>query len=316
MIGLNKDPLIITRNLTKNYSNGVKANVDINIEINKGEIWGVVGPNGAGKTTLIRQLTGELLPTSGEIWINRIDVVKMPERVKGIIGVCPQEASLFTQLRVSEHIYFFARLKGLKKNEAIERTNNLLECLNLKEHKNKYVGELSGGLKRKVFFALAVAPKAPILFLDEPTTGLDPESRRDVWNFIRSMKKEEDVTILLTTHYMEEAEQLCDNIIIINKGRVIAEGSLEKIRSKLFYDLKLILPASILTSIEGLLKGIDHRLIRIKDRLEVQLKREDEKKIKLIDKILDIGVDAIISQPSLEDIYLEIIRDDNLKSIE
>lgn len=308
-------PIVETKSLTKIYDNGVKANIKIDLKVYEKEIFGIVGPNGAGKTTFVRQMTGELLPTEGEIWVNGINVINNPSEVKEIAGTCPQEASLFSYLRVEEHLYYFAKLKGLGKAVARERVNEVLKDLNLEQHKNKSISELSGGLKRKVFVALAILNKPQILFLDEPTTGLDPESRRDVWCLLRNIIKERDATIILTTHYMEEAEHLCNRIAIINNGRIVAEGTPEHLRRKLKYDLKMRVPQNTVSKMENILSKIDHKILKTGNYTEIYLNREEARKIRLeeLAALIDSYNDIVFTQPSLEDVYLEVIGHEDIE---
>lgn len=307
--------VIEVRNLTKIYSNGVNANVKIDLKVKQREIFGIVGPNGAGKTTLVRQMTGELLPTNGEIWVNGINVIDNPNEVKKIAGICPQEASLFGYLTVKEHLYYFARLKGLEKTLASERVNEVLKDLNLGQHKNKSIAELSGGLKRKVFMALAILDKPQTLFLDEPTTGLDPESRRDVWRLLGKIIEEKGATIILTTHYMEEAERFCSRIAIINKGRIVAEGTPEQLQRKLKYDLKLRAPQATVEKVGDMLGKIDHKIVKTGNYAEVYLNREEARKVKLEElmALVDSESEIVFMQPSLEDVYLEVIRHEDVE---
>ena len=300
--------IIQTEGLTKIYEGKVKANLDINLKVYKGEIFGIVGPNGAGKTTLIRQLTGELMPTSGKIRISGIDVIENPDEIKKIAGVCPQEASLFNYLTVWEHLYYFARLRGLRKEKAKKRVEEVINNLNLMSYKNRLVGMLSGGLKRKVFVALSILGNPFILFLDEPTTGLDPQSRREVWNIIRNMRNEHGTTIILTTHYMEEAEQLCDRVAIIKDGRIVKQGSLEKLRGELKYDLKIRVPSQTFRKISYKLSHINHKLIRHRNHVDILLDKKNVSAAGLVEDILmSLQKEVVLTQPSLEDIYLEVV---------
>jgi ABC-2 type transport system ATP-binding protein len=218
------------RDLAKRYRNGVTANDAIDLDVPAGSIIGLLGPNGAGKTTLVRQVTGELLPTRGTITVAGIDVVRYPMRAKRLMGIVPQEAGTFDLLRVGEHLLIFGRLHGLSRTAARERTEQVLRDLDLVSHRSRTTMHLSGGLRRKLLFGMALLGKPLILVLDEPTTGLDPNSRREVWAIISSLR-EQGATVLLTTHYMEEAEALCSQVAIIGGGRILASGSIADVRS-------------------------------------------------------------------------------------
>jgi len=224
-------PLAIDiRHLTKRFKNGVLANDAIDLGVPCGVVFGLLGPNGAGKTTLVRQITGELVPSSGSVHVLGIDVQQEPHRSKSLMGIVPQEADVFMALTPEEHLHLFGRLRGLSRVEAAARAQELLGLLDLREHRKKRSFHLSGGLKRKLLVGMAIVASPKVLVLDEPTTGLDPNSRRQVWGLIRSLKQE-GASILLTTHNMEEAEALCTSVAILDSGRVLAHGAIEEIRA-------------------------------------------------------------------------------------
>ena len=221
-------PAIEVRKLNKRYSNGTWANRDIDLEVAAGEVLAILGPNGAGKTTLVRQITTELLPTSGEIRVLGHDVKSEPEAVKTLMGVVPQEASLFWDLPVWHHLRLFGMLRGLSRRDARSRADELVAELHLEEHKDKTTQQLSGGLRRRVFVGIASLARPSILVLDEPTTGLDPQSRRDLWSTINRYRSM-GTTVLLTTHYMEEAETLSDRVGIIHEGQLVALDTVDNL---------------------------------------------------------------------------------------
>ena len=222
------DPAIAVRKLNKKYSDGTWANRDIDLEVAPGEVLAILGPNGAGKTTLVRQITTELLPTSGEIRVHGHDVKSEPETIKSLMGVVPQEANLYWDLSVWQHLRVFGKLRGLSRRDARIRADELLAELHLEEHKDKPSQQLSGGLKRRVFVGIASLAQPSILVLDEPTTGLDPQSRRDLWSTINRYRGM-GTTVLLTTHYMEEAETLSDRVGIIHEGRLVALDTVDNL---------------------------------------------------------------------------------------
>ncbi len=220
------------RDLGKVYRNGTEANRGISLEVRRGEIVAVVGPNGAGKTTFLRQLTTELRPTKGSVTVFGVDAVAEPERAKRSMGITPQEAGLFERLTVREHFELFARLKRLSKREARVAAQQIIDDLGLAADTNKKVGILSGGQRRRILIGLSLLGRPPLLVLDEPTTGLDPSSRRDVWRLIRRAV-DDGATVILSTHYMEEAERLSDRIGVIAKGKLIAFGTLDELLARL-----------------------------------------------------------------------------------
>jgi len=214
--------------LIKRYADGTEANRNIDLEVRRGEVVSILGPNGAGKTTFLRQVTTELRPTAGSISIFDVDAIKEPGRAKHSMGVTPQEAGVFERLTVREHLEFFARFKRLPKKAAREAAHKVIADLNLEAETDRRVGALSGGQRRRILIGLALLGRPPLLVLDEPTTGLDPSSRRAVWRVIRRAVSD-GASVILSTHYMEEAERLSDRIGIIAQGRLIAFGTLEEL---------------------------------------------------------------------------------------
>ena len=214
-------PSLVVENLCKQYAGGVLANQDISLTGSSGEILGILGPNGAGKTTLVRQITTELLPTSGSVTILGYDAIAEPNVAKSFLGVVPQEATLFDYLTVHQHLRIFAKLRGVHPRESGDVADRLIEQLDLTEHRNVEIKHLSGGLRRRVLLGIAATGRPAVMVLDEPTTGLDPQSRRNLWSLLRKTRKD-GALVLLTTHSMEEAEALCDRVGIIQSGKVLA----------------------------------------------------------------------------------------------
>ncbi|HEX3558170.1 MAG TPA: ABC transporter ATP-binding protein [Pyrinomonadaceae bacterium] len=225
-------PAVRVRGLCKRYADGTEANRGIDLDVRPGEVVSILGPNGAGKTTFLRQLTTELRPTAGRVSIFGVDAVAEPLRAKRVMGITPQEAGLFESLTVREHLEFFARFKRLSKQEARAAAHELIEELGLFAETNKRVGALSGGQRRRILIGLALLGRPPLLVLDEPTTGLDPSSRRAVWGVLRRAVAG-GATVILSTHYMEEAERLSDRVGIIAQGRLIAFGTLDVLLARL-----------------------------------------------------------------------------------
>lgn len=230
-------PLVVD-GLNKRYKGGVHANRNISLEANPGEVLGILGPNGAGKTTLVRQITTELLPTSGEIRVFGVDAVADPIGVKNLMGIVPQEAQLFEMLTVRETLRIFGKLRGLSGRDVNRRAEDVISELRLEAHANVVNVKLSGGLKRRVMVGLAALAEPGLIVLDEPTTGLDPQSRRDLWNLVREHSSR-GAAILMTTHYMEEAEELCDRVGIISNGRLLALDSVAGLKSAHGFDFKI-----------------------------------------------------------------------------
>ncbi|MBU4292573.1 MAG: ABC transporter ATP-binding protein [Actinobacteria bacterium] len=213
---------IEVKNLTKKY--GTLTAVDnISFSIKNGEIFGLLGPNGAGKTTTVEMIEGLRKPDGGTISITGIDALARPEKIKEIIGVQLQSTSIYNKIRVKEAIDLF----GSYYKKSIP-SDKILDIVSLNDKKNAYYATLSGGQKQRLALALALVNDPQVLFLDEPTTGLDPQARRNVWGIIENLKKESK-TIILTTHYMEEAEKLCSRVAIIDMGKIIATDTPENL---------------------------------------------------------------------------------------
>ena len=218
--------------LFKSYKNGTQATCGIDFVVRCGEAVAILGANGAGKTTFLRQLTTELKPTSGAIEIFGIDAIQNPNKAKLLMGVTPQEAGVFETLTVREHLELFGKLKGLNKTEARKQTTEIVENLELENESKKQVGMLSGGQRRRILIGLALLGKPPLLILDEPTTGLDPDARRTVWLLLKQVIAS-GVTVIFSTHYLEEAEQLSSRIAFISGGKIVKSGTLEELRARI-----------------------------------------------------------------------------------
>ncbi len=224
-------PMILIEGLTKEYAGKIVVD-GLDLRVEKGELFGFLGPNGAGKTTTIRILTTLTKPTSGRVLINDFDVMKEPHRVKSQFGIVQQHLSLNRELTVKENLELHARLHHLSSKERKERIDELLDYVDMADDANRIIDKISGGMKRRAMIARALIHRPKLLFLDEPTVGLDAQTRRRVWDLIRSMNSV-GTTVFLTTHYIEEAEALCDRVGIVHHGRLIAIGSPLSLRRKL-----------------------------------------------------------------------------------
>ncbi len=216
---------IFVENLVKQYSGGVTAVNDVSFQVNSGEIFGFLGPNGAGKSTTIKILTTLALPSQGQATVGGYDVVHQADQVRRIAGVALQDIGLDPLMKSLELLAMQAQLFGANRQQAKARAQELVELVRLTEAVDRRVGTYSGGMRRRLDLALALVHKPDILFLDEPTTGLDPASRRDVWQEVRRLNKELGMTIFLTTQYLEEADELAERIAIIDDGKIAKEGS-------------------------------------------------------------------------------------------
>ncbi|MFL5992545.1 MAG: ABC transporter ATP-binding protein [Rubrobacteraceae bacterium] len=222
-------PALKVEKLKKTYSTGVLALDSISLEVEAGRFFGLLGPNGAGKTTLINSIVSLARPDSGSVEVFGRDAYLEFREARRMIGVSPQEINLDKFLTVEETMLFHAGYYGVPKEKAKERTEELLERFALTEKRKQRVNTLSGGMKRRVLFARALMHDPKVLFLDEPTAGVDVELRYKLWGYIRELNRG-GLTILLTTHYLEEAEALCEEIALINGGRIVAQGTIEELK--------------------------------------------------------------------------------------
>ncbi len=218
-----RQALITARNLYKKFGDLVAVD-HIDFDIDEGETYGFLGPNGAGKTTTMKMIYCFVLPDGGSLTVDGLDVLRHPRKIKQKLGVVHQEDSLDPDLTVKKNLITYARYFGLFGKSVSDRADELIDMMSLSDKKNTVIEELSGGMKRRLMIIRGLINDPKILILDEPTTGLDPQARHLVWQKLRALKKS-GITILLTTHYMEEAEQLCDRLAIMNDGRIIASGS-------------------------------------------------------------------------------------------
>ena len=250
--------------LHKTYRSGgreVRAVDGVDLEVPQGEFFGLLGPNGAGKSTTIGMLTTRVIPTSGQAFIAGVDVVADPATAKRFIGVVPQTNTLDRQLSVHENLEFHGRYFGMSRRDASVRSGELLEQFKLADRARASVYELSGGMAQRLMVARALVHRPQILFLDEPTSGIDPQTRLALWEILRDLHREGQ-TILLTTHYMEEADALCERLAIIDHGRVLALGAPEELKQQLGADTVITLsfaedPAPLVRRIERL-RTVDH----------------------------------------------------------
>jgi ABC-2 type transport system ATP-binding protein len=217
-------PAVDVHGLTKRFGDFTAVN-EVSFSVKPGEIFGLLGPNGAGKSTLIRMLTTLMAPTAGSATVGGADIVRQSDTVRRTIGVIPQALTSDPELSVEENLVIFARLYGVPRDRRKRLITELLDAVQLTEWRDKPVKQLSGGMRRRVEIARGLVHEPRIFFLDEPTTGLDPVSRTSVWEMLQRIKAARDLTVILTTHYMDEADKLCDRIAIVDHGRLVALDS-------------------------------------------------------------------------------------------
>lgn len=239
-------------NLSKIYKGThVPALDNISLKIEQGQIFTLLGRNGAGKTTFVRICATQLLPTSGTLKVLGYDVISQAENIRKFISVVPQEGRPLRALTPWDHVYNWLKIRGEEKFIAKIKTEKILERFELLKVKDKPAMNLSGGMKQKILVAMATAVDVDLLFLDEPTIGLDPVSRRQVWNLMQDLKKE-GKTILLTTHYMDEAEILSDRIVIIDNGKIVKEGNINDLRKIIPQNIRMDISKKNIVDIEKL----------------------------------------------------------------
>lgn len=294
-----------TFKLTKEFDGLVAVN-GVDLEIKKGELFSLLGPNGAGKTTAIRMLCCLLKPTKGSASILGYDVVKTPFAVKRLIGVSPQDTILSERLSCWENLALIGRVHGLSSSQVKRRSTELLETMGLMERAKDQVRKFSGGMKRRLSIAMALVSDPQVLFLDEPTLGLDPQARRAIWEYIAGLKGKK--TILLTTHYMEEADSLADRIAIIDEGRVVALGTSQELKKNLFGMRNMVVSTESLTA--EVIADLHNKYSRVavtKGQLRISHKDLNFKEI--VDYLHSRGVtvySVALEQPTLEDVFIQI----------
>lgn len=302
--------IIEVKNVTKRFNDKLVLD-NISYEVEKGEIFGFIGPNGAGKSTLINIMTSLLVPDSGTIKICGYDILKEPIKAKECIGYVPQDISLMEELTAYDNLEFFGALYGLKGKELKIRIMEALEVTGLVEKKKEKVKKFSGGMKRRLNIAAAIMHHPKVLIMDEPTVGVDPQSRNHIFNFTKNICKEWGTTVIYTSHYMEEVEELCKRVFIIDLGKEIAYGSEEEIKASVFPNNKVIIEAKGLSAevivkiekLEGVLNikekedsitlTIDsnfklHTVLTIMEEYEVNIKKISYEESKLEDVFLSL----------------------------
>jgi ABC-2 type transport system ATP-binding protein len=295
------------KNLSKTYKEKSGKNkpalnkVTIDSDVNG--ILTVIGRNGAGKTTMMRIISTELMPTSGSVFIDGTNVIKNPKDIRERIAVIPQEGRLVPWMTPLQNITAYLLWRGFGYREAVSRAKKALNEFKLEKYINKLPNKLSGGTKRKALVALAVSSEADIIFLDEPTTGLDPVSRKELWTVLNNLKK--DHLIILTTHYLQEAEELSDKIAVIEGGKLIAFGTIEDLRKKIGY------PYAIkVFSKDYKIKKIKGKLVK-KDDGTMQIFSSEKEADRLASEFIKNRVKFSINPTSLEDIFYMLVGDIN-----
>ena len=298
-------PLILARGLTKKYDDFVAVD-GIDFEVKKGESFGLLGPNGAGKSTTMRMIASTQQRTGGELTILGKDPNKHGPEIRAHLGVVPQQDNHDGELKAWENLYIYGRYFGLSRAFLKKKVEELLEFAQLTEKRDVKVDQLSGGMKRRLTIARGLVNEPEILMLDEPTTGLDPQARHILWDRLFRLK-EEGVTLVITTHYMDEAEQLCDRLIVMDKGKIMAEGAPAELIKK--YSSKEVLEVRFGSKNNAeAAKKISHlgdRIEPLPDRILIY-SEDGEKVLKQIHKLGLEPQTSLVRRSSLEDVFLRL----------
>ena len=296
--------------LVRDFPKGIRAIDGIDLYVSPGEVYGFLGPNGSGKSTTVLVLTTLLPPTSGTARVAGHDVVKDGRAVRTLIGAALQEVALDPLLTAREHMRVQTGLHGLAKRDRKQRGEDLIERFGLTEAASRKVGGYSGGMKRRLDLALALVHRPAILFLDEPTTGLDPQSRTELWNEVTRLAREEGVTVFLTTQYLEEADALADRVGIIDQGRIVAEGTTQTLKDEIGRPSVEVFPLEEedRSSIEGVLEAFGEMVPAPNQSVTVRL-RGGESDLAAVVRALDQSSlrfsQLRLHEPTLDDVFLE-----------
>ncbi len=299
-------PALRLTGITKSYGS-LQAVAEFSLDVEQGVIFALLGPNGAGKTTLIKILTTLMRPTSGDAFVEGYSVLSAGREVRRLIGVVPQENNLDRYLTCRENLILHARMYGIPSREYNPRIDELLALIGLTARQHDFPDTFSGGMQRRLVVARALVHNPRVLFLDEPTTGLDPQSRRALWEYIRNLRQR--MTIFLTTHYMDEADALCDRIMIMDHGKALVDGTATQLKDALahahIYELEFRADSD---RYEALLRALPFVESLERSGNGFRLSLRDEESLKpLMDSIGSADIRKIcLREPSLEDVFIEL----------
>ena len=298
-------PVITATSLTKKYKDFAAVD-DISFEVAPGESFGLLGPNGAGKSTTMRMVGAVSTRTSGDLTILDMDPDQHGPEIRAQLGVVPQQDNLDTELRVRDNLLVYGRYFGLPHAVVAKRADALLEFAQLTEKRKAKIDDLSGGMKRRLTIARALINEPRILLLDEPTTGLDPQARHILWDRLFRLK-EQGTTLVLTTHYMDEAEQLCDRIVVVDKGKIMAEGTpaslIREHSSREVLEVRFGSERNVTAAAE--LAGIGDRLEVLPDRILIYSSSGEEALVEVTNRGLE-PITSLVRRSSLEDVFLRL----------
>jgi ABC-2 type transport system ATP-binding protein len=314
--------VIETHQLTKDY-NSLKAVDSLDIQVESGEIFGLLGPNGAGKTTTISMLCTILKPTSGTATVNGYDIIKDANSVRKSIGIVFQDPSIDDRLTGRENLYMHANLYGVPASEQKDRINNILKLVELQDRADDLLRTYSGGMRRRLELGRGLIHYPQVLFLDEPTLGLDPQTRDHIWNYIKELKQTHDITIVLTTHYMDEADRLSDRIAIMDHGKIIILDTPPKLKETLEGDVVVIRTNNVDVLSELVTKSLGLNRKQIVDgALEITVRNGKAAMPRIMELASQNNIyveSLLLREPNLEDVFLHYtgrtIREDSSKEL-
>ena len=306
--------MIHVQGLTKDYGQR-RAVSNLNFEIQKGEIVGFLGPNGAGKTTTMRILTGYMPPSSGTAELGGFDVIENPLEVRRMVGYMPETVPLYNDMTVFDYLMYMAKIRRVEDPE--DRIDDVLEMVSMEDRSNGYIGKLSKGMRQRIGLAQAILHRPEVLILDEPTIGLDPGQIIEVRSLIRDIGKEH--TVLLSTHILSEAQQLCNRVMIINKGQLVAEDSTERLQTRLTGAQRVLLrirgDVSEAVPLVASTPGVTSVITKDMETLEFETQPGEDARANVARSVIHAGLDLLELSNitmSLEDIFLQLTRDDVL----
>ena len=296
--------------LSKTYNGTVKAVENVSFVVNQGEAYGFLGPNGAGKTTTVSMLTAQLGPTAGHATVDGLDVVRERSALKQRIGLVFQESTADADLTGRENLELAAALFNVPRREARQRIDSLLERMQIGEAADRQAKTYSGGMRRRLELATGIIHAPNVLFLDEPTLGLDPQGRAGFWRYVEELRKEHGMTVFVTTHYLEEADNICERIAIIDHGHIVAGGSPSELKDRLGGDVITIRPSKTTPTLEAALRAVPgvNSVTAADGTFRVKGLRGEELVPALFDAALKAGAGVAgvsVKRPSLDEVFLE-----------
>ena len=303
------EPIIKVENLTKIYKGGVRAVDSISFEINEGEVYGLLGPNGAGKTTTINMLTTRLSPTSGNAMISGHDIIRHSLDIRKMIGVVPQDLTADEDLSGMENLLMVASFYDIPRSIAIERSKRLLEMVDLLEASMRQVRQYSGGMRKRLELIIGLINEPRVLFLDEPTLGLDVQTRTTMWDYIKDLRKNYGMTIILTSHYLEEIDALADRVSIVDHGKILITGTPNELKASLKGDIISFgfRSASDSQAVLEYPKGLDVISSAV-GMVKVRVENADESLPELMSFLFQRGIKLhtlSVQKPSLDEVFLQ-----------